>query len=49
MKDGRPYLIACGKCNVPFKVHPVKNCPYLYKPIKHRSRVIGYKMTTKKG
>jgi hypothetical protein len=48
MKDGDPYLLACGRCQVPMKVHPVKQCPYLYTPIKQGKKLVGYKMRRKK-
>lgn len=44
----RAYLEACGHCNVPMKVHPVKQCPYLYKPIKNRGQIVGYMLARKK-
>lgn len=47
MRDGKPYLLACGYCHVAVKVHPVKQCPYIYKARKHRGRIVGYSMKRK--
>lgn len=47
-KKTGPYIAVCGKCNVPLKVHPVKQCPYDYKPIVHNGRLYGYQMIDKK-
>lgn len=41
-------VVVCGKCSVSLELHPVKNCPYEYKPIKWRGRVVGYNMVRKK-
>lgn len=48
-KRNGPYLEACGKCNVPMKVHPVKQCPYTYAPIKRGSKIVGYELKRKNG
>jgi hypothetical protein len=42
-----PYIAVCGKCNVAIKVHPVKQCPYNYKPVIVNGRTYGYSMTLK--
>jgi hypothetical protein len=42
-----PYLAVCGKCNIALKVHPVKHCPYDYKPVVYNGRLYGYKMVQK--
>ena len=47
MKDG-PYILACGKCNLPYKAHPVKHCPYIYEPIREKRKVLGYRVIRKK-
>lgn len=39
------YLEACGKCCLPMKVHPVKQCPYLYKAIKNGRKIVGWGLT----
>lgn len=42
-----PYIAACGECNIPLKVHPVKQCPYLYHAIRSRGRIVGYRVQRK--
>lgn len=49
MNDGKPYLMACGFCQVAAKVHPVKQCPYVYTPIKQGKKIVGYRMRRKNG
>ena len=44
----KAYLEACGACLLPMKVHPVKHCPYLYKAIRHKRKIVGYGLKKKK-
>lgn len=37
-----PYVAVCGKCNLAIDLHPVKNCPYTYKPVVLNGRRYGW-------